>query len=267
MGQRIAISESCFPDAPRERAIELAGRIGAEGIELIFIDGRAVAELDDASRMDALAESARAAGIVIPSICLQANCLTNGLIARSPATDAAVRQVRAAMYGAVKLNADVLQLPFYQKATIEQEGELDFLCERLSDLADEAETLGITIGVASTLSVNQKLYLADHAGGMGIRIYCDVGSTTLRRLDAPTEIRELNERICQVHFRDVRLRPSQPPELDLPLGEGQVDLPAVARSLQAIRYDKWVCLVARGGEDAVLDARGNLAFARKLLGL
>jgi sugar phosphate isomerase/epimerase len=266
MGQRIAISESCFPDAPRERAFTLAREVGADGIELIFPDARALAELDGAARADALAESARAAGVAIPSICLQANCLTDGLIAFSPATGLAMKQVRSALHGAVKLKAKVLLLPFYQKAAVEQEAELDFLCKRLTELTDEAEAIGVTIGVGSTLSVNQQQYLTDHAGGTGIRIYCDVGSVTLRRMDPSTEIRELGERICQVHFRDVRLRPNQPPELDLPLGQGQVDLPAVARSLQAIHYDKWVCLLARGGEDAVQDARRNVAFARKLLG-
>jgi len=263
---QIVLAESCFPNVPHDEAIRLVSEAGAVGMELIVADPRGAAELADAKRLAAIAAAAKDVSVAIPSICLATNCLTDGLVRQSDATDRAVEDVRTAMRGVAELGTAVLALPFYQKAEIVSEADLEFLCRQLAGLAEEAELLGVTIGVESMLPVNQKRYLITHTGGGGVKVYYDVANCQLRKLDPATEIRDLGaEDICQIRLRDVRLRDSQPAEVDLDLGEGQVDLPAVCRSLHAVGYDRWVCLKSQGRQDPLETAKHNVAFARKLL--
>jgi len=263
---QIVITESSFSASARDEAIALVAEAGAEGIELVFSDDRAAGELDNADRMEAVAALARDAGVGVPSVALTANMLTDGLICQSDATAPAVEQVRMALHGAVHLGAEVLQLPFGRKSAIEREGELIFACDRLADLGEEAEALGVTLGVGSKLSIDQKVYLIDHTGGVGVRHDYDVGGCYSRKLDPATEIRDLGAgRICQVHFRDIIVREGQPPAPAGRLGDGQVDFPAVMRSLSAIGYDGCICLCAEGGGDALDLAKHNVAYVRNLL--
>lgn len=262
----IAVAETCFPQSSRGEAMRLALQAGADGLELIFADDRAMGELGGPDRLSALADAAGEVGIAIPSIALTANCRTDGLIRASDATRQAMKQVQAALYGALELSAEVVLLPFSQKAAIAQEKEVDFLCQRLEDLAEEAEAIGVTLGIQCMLSTTQKLYVTDRIGADCVRLYCDVGDVCLRKLDPATEIRNLGaERICQVRFRDVLVREGQPPEVDLPMGRGHVDFPAVARSLHAIGYEDWICLAGPGGDRPIERAGQNVAYAKKVL--
>ncbi len=263
---KIAISESAFPECPRADAMQAAAAAGADGVELVFADARAVAELTQPDRMAEIVAVAAAVGIAIPSIALDANASTDGLLRETDATEAAMDQVRAAMAGAVELGAKTILLPFFRKAAIEQESDLGVLCDALAEFGDEADEKGLTLGVESMLSANRKIYLSDRTGGIGVRHYYDVGNVLIRRLDPATELRDLGaDRICQLHFKDVLVAEGRPPEMNLRMGQGQVDFPAIVRSLRAIGYDGWICLETPGGDHPADAAAENVAFARKLL--
>lgn len=265
---RIAMMESCFPNSDRQDAVRLAAEEGAAGLELILDDCRALVALEDAASVAEVTEMARAAGLAIPSLAVTAICRTDGLVRQSDATAPAMRLVQSAMTVAAALNAPVVLLPFFGKAAISEDSELHFLCDRLGELGEQAEPLGVTLGVESMLSTNHKIFLTDHTGGIGVRHYCDVANVVLRRRDPATEIRELGaDRICQVHFKDVLLRENQPPDTNVLLGQGQVHFPAVTQALKAIGYDGWVCLETPGLSDPVATAKANMAFTRKVLGI
>jgi sugar phosphate isomerase/epimerase len=266
---RIALPESCFPDADRPDAMRLAAEAGATGVELVLADERAAGLLSDAAALNALRGQADAAGVAIPALALLFNHHTDGLVRESAATATTMAQVRAAIAAAGQLGTPVVMLPFGKLASIGDEKELDFACDRLLELDELAEQAGVTVGVESMLSTNQKLYLIDHAGGgVGVRVYYDVGNVLLRKLDPATELRDLGaDRICGVRWRDVSLREGQPADTDMRLGEGEVNFQAVAQALHAIGYDGWVTLETPAEDNAMEAARHNVAFARKMLGL
>lgn len=263
---RIAMMESCLPFERRIDAATLAAEAGAEGVEWIFYPGD-VARLSDAAHLTELRRRADQAGVAIPSFCLSANCHTDGLIRSSAETRAAMETVRTALDAAHALGAPVVLLPFFAKAAIETEEELAFACDRLSELEEQADELGVVLGIESMLAINQKQFLIDHTGGgVAVKHYCDVGNVTARKLDPAIEIRDLGAgRICGVHFKDVRVREGQPPDSEVRLGEGQVPFAAVVSSLRAIGYDGWITLETPPLDDPAATARHNVQFARKLL--
>ena len=96
----------------------------------------------------------------------------------------------------------------------------------------------------------------------------DVANVASRRQDPATELRDLGAgRLCGMHFKDVRLHGTQPAEWNIGLGQGQVDFVGVAQALKAIGYDGWITLETPPLEDPLGNAKINMAFARKVLGL
>jgi hexulose-6-phosphate isomerase len=67
------------------------------------------------------------------------------------------------------------------------------------------------------------------------RAYFDVGNVV--EFGYPQEwIRELGRRIVKVHIKEY----AKPKRFDYPLGEGEIDWPAVRRALIDVGYDGWI---------------------------
>ncbi|MFW6065333.1 MAG: sugar phosphate isomerase/epimerase family protein [Planctomycetota bacterium] len=142
----------------------------------------------------------------------------------------------------------------------------DKAAEALSELIAPAEQAGVTLGVESSLNADQLGYLLDSlTSSPNVKVYYDTANALARKLDPVTFIRDLGpDRIAQVHFKDVRVVSGQPPDFDIPLGEGDVDFRAVVQSLRAVGYDGWIVIEAGGG-GPVAAAEKNIAFTRKVL--
>ncbi len=266
---RIALMESSLGTPDRPTVFSAAAEAGADGVELVIAEPAGIAELAPPAGLENLAAQAAQHGLAIPSVAYLANNRTDALIRRSEATEPAMQHVRDALAATGRLGAGVLLLPFFGRATIEQESEFQVALECLNELAETAAEAGVVIGVESLMPKHQKQLLLDYTGGgTDVRHYYDVGNTVLRRQDPATELRELGrEGICGVQFKDLRLRESQPADYAVRLGEGQVDLRGVARALEAIGYNDWVTLETPPLDDAIATAKANIAFTRKLLGM
>jgi L-ribulose-5-phosphate 3-epimerase len=130
--------------------------------------------------------------------------------------------------------------------------------EALQQIAPRAEKAGVVIGFENTLTAKQNLEIISRVGTPMMQVYYDVGNSTAYGYDIFTELRLLgNSRICEVHLKDWKT-----PMLG---SDGcSVDMPAVARVLDEIGYDKWVVLETSGRKDAFMeDTRTNVDFARK----
>lgn len=246
--------------------MDMALAAGATGLEVLFNDERSLGELKDLERAGQIADAARQRGVLLPSVALMLLTETDGLIRQSERTEQALQIVRSAMYGAVELGADLVVLPMIRRSEIVLPEHYTFFADRLENLSEEADAIGVTLVIRSPLPLDQKMALIDHAGGIGVRHSVDPSLVHLRKLDPATEIRNLGrDRIGQIALRDAKLQENEPPVVDLPLGDGQVDLRAVGRSLKAIGFDGWLCVDSVPTEDPAETAAANVRFALDLL--
>jgi sugar phosphate isomerase/epimerase len=97
--------------------------------------------------------------------------------------------------------------------------------------------------------------MIDGAGSSAIKVYCDVGSSTVNRFNLVKKILWLGrDRICQFHFKD-------DPHL---LGQGTIAFPT-AEAIRRIRYSGFVNVETSSlSKDIDLDLRRNPRYLRGL---
>ncbi len=130
--------------------------------------------------------------------------------------------------------------------------------EVLKQIAPRAEDAGVALGLENTLSAAQNLEIIDRIGSSIVQVYYDVGNSWGYGYDVPEEIRLMgNDRICEVHLKDMKT-----PMLGSP--EGQVNMGQCAEALAEIGYDKWLVLETSGRKNNfVEDTKANVAFVKK----
>ena len=139
-----------------------------------------------------------------------------------------------------------------------KEKDVDRVVAVMKQIAPRAEDVGVIIGLENTLTAKQNLEIIDLIGSKMVQVYYDIGNSTGNGYDVPGELRLLgNHRICEVHIKDRKT-----PVYDGKSGE--VDMPACAKALADIEFDKWLVLETRGRKDMFeADTRSNIAFVRQ----
>jgi len=266
---RFGIMQSALDTADLARSFQLARQAGGEGIEITCDRNEDLATLLGKEGPDLITGLKKKHKLEVPSIGL-------GILRRDeslfgpPATVTQARNIISkAIAVAVEVEAKIVLVPFFGKATIEFEEEFGRVLDALGDPAEEAEAAGVTLGIESTLNVNQQRHMLDHLGAYSsVKVYYDTGNTLSRKWDPATYLRDLGrDGICQTHFKDVRLsEEGDPPDWNVALGAGHVDFPAVANALAAMGFDGWIILETPPTDDPVAAAKANLQFARDLIG-
>ena len=249
-------------------AFRLAPQAGLEGVEVMYarpVDAVALARSNHAAELEELAAEA---SVEVPSLALGCLCQKPSLIGDRKLVAESVKLVRQAVSVAAEAGARVVLVPFFGKNAIETEDELNRAAEAILELVEPAESAGVVLAIESTLNFNQQEFLLNCLGGSpGVKVYYDTGNLLPRKLDVPTGIRQLGgDRIAQVHVKDVRVVEGSPPDFDVPLGRGSVDLRACAEALRAIGYDGWLILETPPGPEPLASAKENLAYLRELIG-
>jgi sugar phosphate isomerase/epimerase len=240
-----------------EAAIDAAGELGVDGIELFVRDTDVPAFLEDRPAARALAERAERAGVRIRSLLL--TFLARGETRLSdPAPDGRARAVAQAA-AAIERCADVggQVVVIVGVPPVDDAAAVDAFVRSLQELAARAEPLGIRLGVESSYTGEQVAALLgriDRPAVVGD--YFDLGNAASSGMDPAAEVRRRGRAIVQIHVKGVR---------GAGLAEGTVDLPAVRAALTEIGYDDWLLLETRAGEDPIADARQNLAILRREL--
>ena len=243
----LGITQSSLAAADLQQSFELAAQAKAEGIELTCASAEDVKRLLDGSSAEQIAQLAAQHKLLVPAINL--DILTGGesLFGDDDTVDIAFKLIRKAMEAAQAVGAGVVVLPFQRKAALEAEDDLQRTMESLTELAEEAEEVGVTLGVLSNLTVNQQIILADDLAADGsVKLCFDTACMLGRKLDPAICLRELGaERICQVHLRDfIPSGEGTPPQWEVTPGEGEVDFRAVGQAMEAIGFDGWAVLDA-----------------------
>jgi sugar phosphate isomerase/epimerase len=161
------------------------------------------------------------------------------------------------------LGAKVILMAFFGDGDLRngdglKAGAVDTVVERLKEAAPKAEKAGVVLGLENTLSAEQNLAILDRVKSSAVKVYYDCGNSTNNGYDVPKEIRLLDDRLCQIHFKDGGNF----------LGQGKVDMTPVAKAIEDIDYAGWVVLeTAIKDDDRDGSFQTNARFVRELLGI
>ena len=258
---------SLVPD-DMEKSFALAAEAGLDGLEITCDTPgqvRSVLGADGIARVQKLKKTHK---LQVPGIGLGLLRENESLFGPDAVVSAAKDVVHRAIGAAAEIGADVVLIPFLGKAAIELADELERVIANLDELAEEAEEASVTLGIESTLNVNQQQDLVGRLGVYtSVKVYYDTGNALARKFDPATFLRDLGtDRVCRIHFKDVRLgEEGTPPDYDVALGEGHVDFPAVVSAVRAMGYEGWVVLETPPTDDPLAAAKANLAFTRSVL--
>jgi L-ribulose-5-phosphate 3-epimerase len=238
--------------------METAKRVGLDGLEVSAGTPQDKLEISDPALRKEYKENVKKTGVVVSSVAL-------GLMNGSPfATDSrAPAWVEQSIEATKDLGAEIILMAFFGKGDLKtkeglKKAEVDATVERLKALVPKAEAAGVILGLENTLSGKDNLAILDRVQSNAVRVYYDIGNSTNGGYDVPAEIRDLRDRICQIHFKDGGKF----------LGEGRVKMEPVAEAIKAINYKGWIVLeTAVPTKDRDADFKRNAAYTRELLGM
>jgi sugar phosphate isomerase/epimerase len=157
------------------------------------------------------------------------------------------------------LGVRVVLLAFFSKGDLRDDGAgVDEVVRRLKAVAPKAEQAGVILGIESWLSADQHLEILERVGSKSVQVYYDVCNSTDRGYDIYKEIRQLGQRICEIHAK----------ENGALLGQGKVDFHKVRAALDDIGYRGWVQIegAVPSGKPMLESYQANCKFLRGILG-
>jgi sugar phosphate isomerase/epimerase len=139
-----------------------------------------------------------------------------------------------------------------------KEAEIDEVVKRLKQAAPRAKEAGVVLGIENYLTGEQNARILERIGHDSVQVYYDVFNTgTTKGHDVPTDIKRLEGRIAQFHFKN------GPKYLD----EEPAKFEPIAAAVRQSGFRGWAVLeTSSPSGDAVADARRNAEYLRKLLG-
>lgn len=251
---RIGVTDWNLQQTGKIEAVALAARLGFDGVQVSL--GRTPVSdklpLDDSAVQSRYLAAAKQHGIALAGTCL--DILHVDHLKDNPR---AQKWVADSIPITANLKAEVVLLPFFGKAGLANHTEMDYVARILKELAPAAEKAGVTLGLEDTISAEDNVRIMDRAASPAVKVYYDVGNSTLAGFDIVKEIRWLGaQRICQMHLKD---NPHY-------LGEGKIDFPAVMKAITDIGFRGFANLETDCPSHSVEnDMTRNLKFIRALL--
>jgi len=140
-----------------------------------------------------------------------------------------------------------------------EEGQKRWI-EEMKQCASIAEEAGVILALENVgrgygRSAAHLIALVDGIGSASVGVYYDCGNATYFGHSPAEEIRQLGNRIAQVHTKEVE---------GVLMGEGKVDHRGSLEALRSIGYDGYIILETNPTEDPDRAAAANLAFLRGL---
>ncbi len=248
---RIGVTDWNLRQEAKLGAIELAKKIGFDGVEISLGVGADKLPLADKELQRQYLEESKKHGLPIASTCL--NILHRNYLKNDPLGQ---RWVADSIPITKALGARVILLPFFGKGALTTQAEMDFVGDYLKEIAPEAEKAGVILGLEDTISAQDNVRIVDRAKSKAVLVYYDVGNSTGGGFDVVKEIRWLGrDRICEFHLKD---NPNY-------LGEGKIDFPAIVDAVADIKFSGWAHLeTSSPSKDIEADMGRNLRFIRDL---
>jgi sugar phosphate isomerase/epimerase len=235
-----------------EQVFARAERLGLAGVEIIL----ARSELATRARLELLGRAQAKTGLAVPGLVLGEHSDLGGIADTDPAVAGHARDdVRRAVEWAAELGCRVILVPFFGRAELRDDADLDRAAAALAPLCALAGELGVTLCYEGTLPAERIAALAERVESDAFGCYFDLANPVVRGLDSPTEMRALGSLVRQVHVKDTRVKVG-----DCPPGMGRVDFAECQRALADIGYAGWLVLETPPGPPELVGR--DLSFAR-----
>ncbi len=249
---KVGVTDWNLRQTAKPSSIELAKRIGFDGVEISLGRARDHLPLSDLSLQDEFLAEAKKHQFPIASTCL--DILHQNYLKKDPL---AKRWVAEAIPLTQKLGARVILLPFFGPGKFDTKAEMDYVGDFLKEVGPEAEKAGVILGIEDTISAEDNARILDRAQSKAVLVYYDVGNSQHNGFDIYKEIRWLGkDRIGEFHLKDN-------PKL---IGQGAIDFPKVIQAIVDIGFTGWAHLETDAPSGNVrADMGTNLSFVRNLL--
>jgi sugar phosphate isomerase/epimerase len=235
-----------------EATFKRAKRLGFAGVEVDLSRD----ELQAGNRSESLRRASASSGLEVPSIVLGEHSDRGGISDTDPlVAQRAHDDVARAIGLAAELGSGVILFPFFGRAELVDDADIDRAAEAFRPLCERAGDRGVTLCYEGTLPAKRIRMLAERVGSRAFGCYFDLANPVPRGMDSATEIQALGELIRGVHFKDARVQPG-----DCRPGLGFVDFAATSEALSGIGYDEWLVLETPRGPPELVGR--DLAFAR-----
>jgi len=210
-------------------AVEIAKRIGVDGIQLNFNTSKRPIHLQDPEVLDKYLKAVRESGLQIPSIAIvELNNVT--LKGNDPRAE---QWLSESIDICRATGAKAVLLPFFGKGDLlGDEKGLSIVVEKLKKIAPKAEKAGVSLAVESYLTAEQQLDIINRVGSEAISVYYDVANSQSKGHDICREIRLLGKHIAEFHAKDY----------DDLYGKGSIDFKAVRKAIDDIGYRGWLVM-------------------------
>jgi sugar phosphate isomerase/epimerase len=246
--------EAVVRGADDQETFTRAKRLGFAGVEV----DPSRDELQSGDRLETLRRARAASSLAVPSIVLGEHSDRGGISDTDPlGSEEARKDVARAFDWAAELGAGVILLPFFGRAELIEEADVDRAAAAFRPLCEQAGERGVVLCYEGTLPATQIRMLADRIASRAFGCYFDLANPVVRGLDSASEIRTLAELVRRVHFKDTRVRAG-----DCPPGLGRVDYAACFEALCEIGYDGWVVLETPPSPPELVSR--DLAFVRSV---
>lgn len=234
-----------------------AKEAGVEGVEVRVGEAAERLEIADPAVRQRFKDQMQKTGLPISSLMM--GLLNSNPLASDPRGPAWLEQ---SIDGARDLGARVILVAFFGKGDLldasgtVKDADVDVMVKRLKAAAPRAKEAGVVLAIENYLNAEQNARILDRINHESVKIYYDCFNTgATKGYDVPKELRFLQGRVAQIHFKN------GPAYLE----DGKVKFPPIAEAIKAIGYSGWIVLeTSAPSKNKVADAKRNADYIRKL---
>ncbi len=231
-GFKLGVCDWTIGKTANPASLEMAKRIGLDGVQVDCGSGKDTLPLFDASLQKQFLAEAEKQQMQIASLAL--GTLNNVPYKSDPRAE---RWLEQSIDVCKVLAVKVVLVPFFGSGDLQNDEKgVEVVVERLKKVAPKAQKAGVTLGIESWLSAEQHVDIIDRVGSPAVKVYYDTANSHKAGYDIYKEIRQLGKLICEFHAKDY----------DGLYGKGSIDFVKVRAAIDDIGYRGW--LVMEGTE-------------------
>ena len=187
---KIGVTDWNLRQEAKLAAVELAHRLGFDGVEISIGVGTERLPLADPDLQQQYVAEVKRVGLPTPSTCL--NILHRNILKSDPL---AQRWVADSIPITRAVGARVILLPFFGQGALKTHEEMDYVADYLREVAPQAEKAGVILGLEDTNSAEDNMRIVERTQSKAVRVYYDIGNSTNNGFDVEIGRASCRERV------------------------------------------------------------------------